>query len=81
MYSEVEDLEAQLSNTSLSKMVILNYLKRVALLKKDLMEEAEKVSKENYGKQKAKKKMSVNLVVQQVVFCLQLMLKMIGTKC
>ena len=81
MYSEVEDLEAQLSNTSLSKMVIQNDLKRVALLKKDLMEEADKVSKENYGKQKAKKKMSVNLVVQQVVFCLQLMLKMIGTKC
>ena len=56
MYSEVEDLEAQLSNTSLSKMVIQNDLKRVALLKKDLMEEAEKVSKENYRKQKATKK-------------------------
>ena len=56
MYSEVEDLEAQLSNTSLAKMVILNDLKRVALLKKGLVKEAEKVSKENYGNQNATRK-------------------------
>lgn len=56
MYSDVEDIEAQLSNTSLAKMVILNDLKRVPLLKKGLIKEAEKVSKENYGTQKKTRK-------------------------
>ena len=36
MYSDVEDLEAQLSNTSLAKMVILNDLKRISFLEKGL---------------------------------------------
>ena len=51
MYSEVEDLEAQLSNVSLAKMVIMNDLKRIPLLKNGLLKEADEVSRENYTRQ------------------------------
>ena len=54
MYDEVEDLEAQISNISLAKMVVLNDLKRVPLLKADLIKEASEVSQENYAKPKRK---------------------------
>ena len=55
MYAEVEDLEAQLSNTSLAKMVVLNDLKRVSLLKKGFLEKAEEVSRENYEEMSRRK--------------------------
>ena len=56
MYSEVEDLEAQLSNVSLAKMVIMNDLKRIPLLKNGLLKEADEVSRENYTRQNKQRK-------------------------
>ena len=56
MYEEIEDLEAQTSNISLAKMVVLNDLKRVPLLKAGLIKEASEVSLENYAKPKRKRK-------------------------
>ena len=55
MYSEVKDLEAQLSNTSLAKMVLMNDLKRILLLKKGKLNEADEASKENYRSMKRAK--------------------------
>ena len=56
MYEEIEDLEAQTSNISLAKMVVLNDLKRVPLLKAGLIKEASEVSQENYAKPNRKRK-------------------------
>ena len=55
MYSDVEDLEAQLSNTSLANMVIMNDLKRIAFFENGQLKEAEEASRENYAKQNKKK--------------------------
>ena len=54
MYEEIEDLEAQQSNISLARMVVLNDLKRIPLLKEGLIKEASEVAKENYENSKRK---------------------------
>ena len=54
MYEEIEDLEAQQSNISLARMVVLNDLKRIPLLKEGLIKEASEVAKENYANSKRK---------------------------
>ena len=56
MYEELEDLEAQNSNVSLAKMVILNDIKRVPLLLNGQLNEANKVALENYDTIKKKNK-------------------------
>ena len=50
MYEELEDLETQNSNIALAKMVVLNDLKRIPLLKNGQLDEASMVSMENYAR-------------------------------
>ena len=56
LYEEYEDLEAQHSNASLAKMVVLNDIRRVPLLREGKVKEASEVSKENYNCRKKTKK-------------------------
>ena len=65
MYEEYEDLEAQFSNVSLAKMVVLNDMRRIPLLTEEKLTEASEVAKENYNyskeKENAKEKCDANL--------------------
>ena len=56
MYDEVENLENNESNICLAETIVLNDLKRVALLKENKTTEASEVAKQNYPKNKKNKK-------------------------
>ena len=52
LYVDKEELEDKDSNENLAKMVLINDLERVLLLKEGKMQEAEVVAKKNYEKSK-----------------------------
>ena len=56
LYVDKEELEDKDSNENLAKMVLINDLERVLLLKERKMEEAEVVAQKNYEKSKKRKR-------------------------
>ena len=56
LYVDKEELEDKDSNENLAKMVLINDLERVLLLKEGKMLKAEVVAKKNYEKSKKRKR-------------------------
>ena len=56
LYVDKEELEDKDSNENLAKMVLINDLERVLLLKEGKMQEAEVVAQKNYEKSKKRKR-------------------------
>ena len=57
LYVDKEELEDKDSNENLAKMVLINDLERVLLLKEGKMQEAEVVAQKNYEKSKKRKRL------------------------
>ena len=48
LYQNKDEIETEYNNINISKMVIINDIKRVSLLKENKTKEASKVAEENY---------------------------------